>query len=235
MKKLLVAFMILGAVLGSVFAKQEGKIGLNVNAEFGFTSISWDDKFFSLTDPDLPVVSVIDQLAPSLNLGFEYDLEQLIKKEGLFLTANCRMVLTKSEYMATIEDVELTYDSDISIFIIDTGIMKKFYMDKITIDLGASMGWFIVNNKYIMPLFPEGNTFELSGSRMGATIRTGVEYALSPTVTVLGKIQYDIYSSPTEWDLLTNDEPYTGTENPSLLIDFEANGIGFTVGASFAF
>lgn len=214
-------------------AKEDGKLGLNITAGFGFTTIKWEDHYFHLINPSLPVVEVTNAMHPSLSIGVEYGLGPITNISELYFTMNGRMIMMKDEYDANVMGTDIVYEPEFSTYVIDAGVMKKFYLNRIGVNIGASVGYFMITNTFN---YNPSMVWEYKGSGIGATIRGGAEFLVTPEIAVFGNLQYDIYSSPTNWELTVNGETVDlGIYSPSDLIDISASGIGFTAGLYFTF
>jgi len=120
----------------------------------------------------------------------------------------------------------------------DLGVLKKMYLGRFSINMGAGVGIFTVttNNFYINILGSDTplDYVTIKGTGYGFTGKLGTEFLLSPEIAIYGNLLVDLYSNPTKWTI----ENYSGETIlgfDSDILDINSQGASFNAGVSFTF
>jgi len=218
---------------------EDPKLGLNFIFHYGMTRIKYNhrlspDYIAGLTTPE--EITVIDELVPTLGLGLEYDTGPISKIPELYLTLNGRLIAIKDSYNTEYSEGQVKISPDFTTMMADLGILKKIYMGRFSINMGAGLGIFTVttNDFYIEMSDFTFDDVTVKGTGYGFTGKLGTEFLLTPEISMYGNLLIDLYSNPTKWTI----ENYSGetiSGFDSDILDINSQGISFNAGVSFTF
>jgi len=144
------------------------------------------------------LASGASSIAPALLGGFEYDLARFI---GI------------SELWGNVEG-HFAFGSKASNLGVEGGLVKKFYIRRLALDLGVRGGLDLIGRD---PVQNESHDYSYYQDQFGLTGFGGLELLLTPWLSFTGQAGYRIYNHPDTWVMEKKEKENNDTENPGTI------------------
>lgn len=182
--------------------EEDPKVGINIVGAFGTAPLH-----INLGD-DIVVGS-----HSCLFLGAEYELGPKFGLSEWYATLNIRMGLPKPE--------EQFAASTVSQLFLNLGILKKIYFRRFALNLAGYLGF---HGAGVTTTWEE-----IDGSSFGFTLNAALEVMITPSISVYGGFNLDLYPNPSKYKVDDYEEDF-----PSYG-EWNAKGLSLTIGAKVTF
>ncbi|MCX5866709.1 MAG: hypothetical protein NT009_04375 [Proteobacteria bacterium] len=152
---------------------------------------------------DWPDNSEASSVAPAFLGGLEYDLARFVAIPELWFLAEGFIALSSDMYYYGVEG----------------GLVKKFYVRRLALDLGVRGGWSRVT------ISDGGSMDSYMQDQYGVTPYGGLELLLAPWLSLTGQCGYRIYSSGVDWQYEGTTQSGSEVKTSGLAITFGIMGM----------